>query len=401
MVSRLPKAYLIVAACFLSILFLGLTFRSSKASSIWHSSSLPLHTSPPLLGAEENPAALWLPPKGTKFELEVPGYLKHQPSANRIRTPLFIAFSRNYELLEQALLSYISVGWPREDIIVVDNTGTFDANNRRELSKDNPFFLDHDLLRSTYGVSIMQTPTLFNFPQLMNFYLRMAVAQDWAFYFWSHQDVAVLSNETAQPFKSFYQGVLDVLNDLDIHSLQSEPSSSTMNTEKWAVKWFSYDWLSLNNVEAWRTIGPWDTFIPYYSADCDAYSRILLNGFTREEVRVGHVFDVADAVTDRIAKFFSPDPTEAPNSSRFIRLRDELEALMQSKWHKGDLDRNTWQTKQKGGKGEAWTYSPGGFQTMWWETANHGRSLFETKWGTTECQLERTNIKLGDEFRGG
>jgi hypothetical protein len=303
-------------------------------------------------------------------------------------------------MLEQTVLSYISVGWPREDIIIVDNSGTLDANSHRHLSKENPFFLDYELLRSTYGVSILQTPTLFNFAQLMNFYLRTAIAQDWAFYFWGHQDVAVLGNETAQPYRSFYQGVIDVLEGLDINSLQANPSSSTMSKERWAVKWFHYDWLSLNNVEAWRLIGQWDTFIPYYTSDCDAYSRILLNGFTREEVRVGHIFDLSGTITDITTKFFSSDPSELPNSPRFKQLYNELDGLMNIKWEQGERARNSWQNKQSGGKGEVWTYDPSGFQTMWWETARCGQALFSTKWGTGECQLERTNITLVNAFGG-
>jgi hypothetical protein len=404
MLSRLPRFYFIAAASIVAILFLGFRYRSTRGVSTWHSPSpSPLdqneQANTPLLGPEEIPAALWLPSKGSNFKLEAPSYNRRQPGADRIRTPLFIGFTRNYDMLEQTVLSYISVGWPREDIIVVDNSGTLDANSRGSLSKDNPFFLDYQLLRHTYGVSILQTPTLFNFAQLMNFYLRTSIAHDWSFYFWSHQDVAVISDETAQPYRSFYQGVIDVLEGLDVHSLNRDPSSSTMRKEKWAVKWFHYDWLSLNNVEAWRIIGHWDTFIPYYTTDCDAYSRILLNGLTREEVRVGDVFDLPNTVPDLQTKFFSSDPLEKPNSPRFTQLYEELDALMNLKWSIGERDRNTWQNKQNGGKGEPWTYDPSGFQHMWWESARHGQALFSSKWGSSECQLERTNITLGDAFR--
>jgi hypothetical protein len=404
MLSRVPKSYAVISASILAILFFVVRYRPSSDTPIWHSSSSWLdwdeRANMPLLGPEEIPAALWLPSKGSKFKPEVPKYNRLQPDANRIRTPLFIAFTRNYDILEQTILSYISVGWPREDIVVVDNSGTLDANNHGHLSRDNPFFLDYQRLRSTYGVSILQTPTLFNFAQLMNFYLRTAIAQDWAFYFWGHQDVAVLSDETAQPYRSFYEGVLDILGELGVQSLHRDPSSSTMRKEKWAVKWFHYDWLSLNNVEAWRVIGHWDTFIPYYTTDCDAYSRILLNGFTREEVRVGHIFDVPDAIPDLTTKLFSSDLSEGPNSPRFTQLYEELDTLMKIKWQMGERDRNTWQSKQNGGKGEPWTYDPSGFQYMWWETAKHGQALFSNKWGSSECQLERTNLTLEDEFHG-
>ncbi|KAF3120160.1 hypothetical protein TWF594_003951 [Orbilia oligospora] len=37
-------------------------------------------------------------------------------------TPLFIPFTKNHKMLEQTVLSYIAVGWPRSDIVVIDNT---------------------------------------------------------------------------------------------------------------------------------------------------------------------------------------------------------------------------------------------------------------------------------------
>jgi len=37
-------------------------------------------------------------------------------------TPLFIGFTRNWPILQQAVVSYITAGWPPEDIYVVDNT---------------------------------------------------------------------------------------------------------------------------------------------------------------------------------------------------------------------------------------------------------------------------------------
>lgn len=37
-------------------------------------------------------------------------------------TPLFIGFTRNWRILQQAVVSYIAAGWPPEDIFVVDNT---------------------------------------------------------------------------------------------------------------------------------------------------------------------------------------------------------------------------------------------------------------------------------------
>jgi hypothetical protein len=64
--------------------------------------------------------------------------------------------------------------------------------------------------------------------------------------------------------------------------------------------------LTLVNVQAWREIGQWDTFIPYYATDCDAYSRARLHGYDIDNVTVGHIFDVANTVDDPESKFFPP-----------------------------------------------------------------------------------------------
>ncbi len=296
-------------------------------------------------------------------------------------------------MLVQAVVSYIAAGWPRSDIIIVDNSGTMDANSENLLTRSNPFYLDYHLLRTRYGVSIVQTPTLFSFAQLQNYFLRTAMAHGWAFYFWSHMDVAVLSDESVVPYKSFYAQVLEILGDLGVHG--PDMSTATLSND-WALKYFTYDWLTLINVESWRTIGAWDPFITYYTSDCDAYSRLALHGFTKGDVRAGLIFDLASVLPDPDARFFPVNEDEPANSRRFQSLRADLEEMMAAKklGH-----RNEWQAGHgDGGKGEVWTYDPEGFQQMWWDTANFGRELYEKKWGSKQCRLDEAGFTLKDEF---
>ena len=315
-------------------------------------------------------------------------------------------------MLQQTVLSYIAAGWPREDIIIVDNSGTLDANNEGILSRDNPFFLDYNLFRSRYGVSILQTPTLLSFAQLMNFYLRISIAQQWQFFFWSHMDIAVLSDETSTPYKSFHRRVLDILDEAGLSKRDGSGTEGRKVKNTWAIKFFSYDWLTLVNVEAWRTIGQWDTFIPYYGGDCDAYSRVVMNGFTRDDADAGRIFDLADFIADPESKFFpsTTHPTEDTGSSnsgdnsthmdlqsiRYQNLINELEKLASDKQ---TSDRNTWQNAKKGGRGEQWTYDPEGFQKMWWYTADMGRALYEKKWGQPDCGLEEKGVLQSDWWK--
>lgn len=303
-------------------------------------------------------------------------------------------------MLQQTVLSYIAAGWPREDIIVVDNSGTMDANSLGLLTSKNPFFLDYELFRLRYGVSILQTPTLLSFAQLMNFYLRVSMAHGWRYFFWSHMDVAILSDEDAKPYKSFYTRVLEILTDLRISALNVD----IPNGDKWAIKYFTYDWLTLVNVPAWRKIGIWDPFIPYYATDCDAYSRIVLNGLTKDDVRAGRIFDLPDAIKDLEHKLFPPSSSDVdsaedhtqPGSQRYRALDAELETLEQ---RKPEYHRNSWQGTTDGGKDEPWTYDPRGFQKMWWAMAEKGRDMYRLKWGTQECRLDEHGVRLGDAWK--
>lgn len=359
---------------------------------------------PPLLGSQEDHTKLWFPPPfAAGYSNYTPQVAPHNAVLRRPanyrppRTPLFIAFTRNNDMLIQAVLSYIAAGWPRSDIIVVDNSGTMDANLRNDLTKANPFFLDYNILRSRYGVSILQTPTYLSFAQLQNFFLRTAMAHGWPYFFWSHMDIAVLSDERRKPYRSFYGGVIDLLAELGYHNADTP---TLFLRRDWAVKFFMFDWLTLVNVEAWRTIGAWDTFIPFYATDCDAYFRLAMHGFTADEVRAGNIYDMSLALKNPEARFFPKSKNETLNSFRYQKLQEDLKDISDLKQ---EGDRNEWQAKNggralTGGKGEAWTYNPQAFDLMWWLTAAHGRSVFVKKWGTTWCAPQRENVTLRDEY---
>ena len=353
-----------------------------------------------LLGDSEDPTRLWYPPGHDGSYSRLHPLEQNEPPGigKRPRTPLFIPFTRNNDMLQQTVLSYIAAGWPPEDVIVIDNSGTMDANNLVLLSKSNPFYLDYATLRTRYGVSILQTPTLLSFSQLQNYFLRISVSYGWRYFFWSHMDVAVLSDEEASPYKSFYTRVLDIVHELGLSSLDATAHPSAA-PETWALKYFGYDWLTLINVAAWRKIGAWDTFLPYYGSDCDAYSRVAMHGFSKDDVHAGHLFDLPGVIKDPETKFF-PDASERTelNGQRYKALLAELRELQAQK---PQNERNKWQGVGKGGKGETWTYDPEGFQRMWWEMAEFGRKLYEEKWGSEECRLEEHGVKLSDAFHRG
>lgn len=70
------------------------------------------------------------------------------------KTPLLIEFERGWAKLLQCVVSYITAGWPPEDIYVVENTGVMHANKQGLLSLQNPYFLNHTQLRQL-GVKVL------------------------------------------------------------------------------------------------------------------------------------------------------------------------------------------------------------------------------------------------------
>ena len=299
---------------------------------------------------------------------------------------MLIGFTQNNGLLIQAVLSYIAVGWPPEDIVLIDNSGTMDANSRGDLTTKNPFFLNYPRLQD-FDVSILQTPTLLTFAQLQNFYLRTAIAQDWSIFFWSHMDVVVLGDEHESPFKSFYRRVLDILDE-------------NRHRDDWAVKFFAYDALTMVRVDAWRKIGQWDPFIPYYHADCDAYSRMALHGYPRDaaDAYAGTVFDVAGVIDNFETRLFPAAGETSPNSTRYHKLRQELQEIEKAK-KEDPGGRNTWKKGSDGIVSEPWTYDPKGLRLGWFKLSEIGKAIYFNKWASSDCELDQQGRSLSDMWK--
>ena len=237
--------------------------------------------------------------------------------------PLLIGFSRSWPILLQAVVSYITAGWPADQIYIVENTGVQQANSRGQLSLQNPFFLNHTALK-TLGVNIIQTPTLLSFAQLQNFYLSLSYTHSWSYYFWSHMDVLVLSYEDGK------ENLTPKYNDPDYQPLYALAlralHDARRNDPRWATRFFSYDHLTAVNPLAYEDVGGWDTLIPYYITDCDMHSRLAMRNWTMLDAHAGIITDVNTSLEDlgalyRIdgidAQFLDPNPPrpESTNSN--------------------------------------------------------------------------------------
>lgn len=313
------------------------------------------------------------------------------------KTPLFIGFTRNWRLLQQVVVSYITAGWPPEDVYVVENTGTMYSNRDHLLTLQNPFYIDYLRLTKILGVNVITTPTLLTFAQLQNFYIYTALNKEWDHYFWAHMDTVVLSDEdsNSSPPQSLYKRAVAILRET------LNPSYGPL-----ATRWFAYDRLALVRTQAFVDVGGWDTLIPFYMTDCDMHERLWMRNFTIEEASAGLVYDVGSSFED-LQQLYIRNSTSTPGAPDEVPRRDSptyrdlistLEEMQRNK-NEGKDGRNTWQSRQQGGQGEPFYRDGEGFERGVQMTMELGRKVFEEKWGRGRCDIRDAGLVEGDAWR--
>ncbi|KAI1088223.1 hypothetical protein F5B19DRAFT_472222 [Rostrohypoxylon terebratum] len=294
------------------------------------------------------------PPPIPEYNVPRPGL--HREYGLSYSPPLFIGFTRQWPMLLQCVISYLTAGWPPESIFVVENTGVQNSNAQGKLSLQNPFFLDYAVLRKL-RVNVIQTPVLLTFSQMQNFFLSTAHARAWPYYFYSHQDVLVFSFEDGpdtivrpsdrdwffyneedeedimrpaaagqEGYRTIYENCLRELN----RTVESE--------KRWAFRWFQYDHLTLVNRAALDAVGGWDSLMPYYGSDCDMNARLEMDGWTMRHRRVGIINDVSTVLEDLAVLYRDPNVTPKfidPNPVPKVDERPQMKHEKPSKEEKG------------------------------------------------------------------
>ena len=300
-----------------------------------------------------------------------------------------------------------------------------DSNKHGRLSLQNPFYLDHHRLTNIFGVNIIVTPALLSFAQLQNFYLFQAINNRYPTYFWSHMDVLPQSAEHREPYKSFYRRCVDIVQ----QSLAKGYARDEEGREgRWAIRYLSYDWLTLVNTATNVELGGWDTMISYYGTDCDMYDRMRMHGLETATADAGKVYDMGTSLENlEVLYRLKPNETEEAspsaqadtpektskgdvrvdrrgieydkrNSTHWKTLQDDLKAMQQEKVH-GALSRNSWQVQQRGGEGEPFYRDIDGFEEALEITIKAGEAVYQAKWGTKRCDLRNAGLKAGDEWK--
>ncbi|KAK3367210.1 hypothetical protein B0T24DRAFT_635247 [Lasiosphaeria ovina] len=285
-------------------------------------------------------------------EYNVPRVDMHKEYGFDKPPPLFIGFTRNWPMLLQAVVSYITAGWPPEGIYVVENTGVHSKNREGKLSLQNPFYLNYTTLARLGVVNVVPTPTLLTFSQLQNAFLSLAYSYGTPYYFYSHQDVVVFSFENGtdreqrpgdrewhfydaadeeatmgapaareRGYRTIYENCLRELADVERRG------------ERWGFRWHQYDHLTLVNRHAVEAVGGWDALIPYYMSDCDMNGKLAMDGWSMRHRRVGIVNDVSSVLDDLEALYRSPhvdpaftDPNPLPPDREAKIIADKAAA---------------------------------------------------------------------------
>ena len=281
---------------------------------------------------------------------------------------------------------------------MVENTGTFDANKHGRLTSQNPFYMDYHRLTKILGVNIITMPSLQSFAQLQNFYLSEAINNNLDYYFWGHMDVVAQSHEDREPYKSLYMRAVETVR---------EASKPDYKDNPWAIQFFSYDWLAAVNTKAFVEVGGWDSFVSYYGTDCDMHSRISMAGFTMPVADAGKVFDVTRSLDNlevlyrRKPKSNATDIGDTEEDERggegWKKLQETLQQITDEKI--ADPYRNSWQIRQKGGKGEPFYYDPDGFEKALQMQIHVGTEINDEKWGHRGCDIQKAGLKAGDQWR--
>jgi hypothetical protein len=277
------------------------------------------------------------------------------------------------------------------------------------LTLQNPFYLNVPRLTDVFKVNVISTPTLLTFAQLQNFYLYTAFEKGWDYYFWGHMDVIALTDENydGTPFKSFYLRAVEVLREAMSPTYLREPDGTQPS---WAIHFFAYDWLALNNVTSFMKVGGWDTFIGYYKTDCDMHSRFEMRNMKMPSVNIGRIADVGSSIDLNLffRRKINPDnppktvaefnklPEDDRGGEGFKQLNDVIGKTVDLKV---SGDRNSWQVRQTGGQGEPFYREPQGFDFALQHSIRCGDEAYGEKWGHRDCQLTGAGLNWTDAWQ--
>ena len=209
-----------------------------------------------------------------------------------------------------------------------------------------------------------------------------------------------LEGNKEKPFKSLYMRAVERLKE-------------AMKPEypEWGIQFFAYDWLALNNVKSFLKVGAWDTFVSFYTTDCDMHGRFRMAGIGMPTADAGRINDVAGSIDLNLLFRRKIDPANPPKTAAeldklpedqrgkegFDKLIEEVKVQQYLK-NNGEEERNSWQYKQTGGQNEPFYRDPQGFEWALQRMIAAGVETYHEKWGYDSCDLGGAGLKLTDAW---
>ncbi|KAB8304806.1 hypothetical protein EYC80_004148 [Monilinia laxa] len=306
----------------------------------------------------------------------------NQPPISHVpeKTPLLIGFTRNWRLLQQVVVSYITAGWPPSDIYVVENTGVMHSNKNGQLSLQNPFFLNHTRL-NMLGVNILITPTLFTFAQALEFF--------------SYDRLALVNTDAYQKVGGWDTLIPFYGTDCDMHE-RLAMEGYAMNEWSAGAIWDVASTLDDLEVLYRKKGAPDPSFVdPNVVEEELAQDNITLDFKSPNPQRQTRDLGLGNLFSNKAHGQWEDEPI-AQGSWRKL-----VDVLNHMSWSKGanKNGRNTWQARQVGGQDDPYYRDSEGFEKGIQMTIEHGRRVFAQKWGHRDCDLRAQGLVALDAWR--
>ncbi|CAF1402541.1 unnamed protein product [Adineta ricciae] len=213
--------------------------------------------------------------------------------------PHFLAFTYDWDMLNQCLDSFYEskVGW--QNVVLVDNSPGKLAVKRR------------DWLARKYGhmiIAILPTSSLLSFSHLQNLFLDIAQQSKCDFYSWSHMDIMLLplSEDWAIAKENINKTVGAKSSDAHPHTVYTKMLNSIRQANRtennWSVIFYHYDLVIAVRTSAYISNGPFDIYIPQYTADCDYYRRLKLSGYVSINQHIVHIFHMPKVLKNELVE---------------------------------------------------------------------------------------------------
>lgn len=277
--------------------------------------------------------------------------------------PHFVAFTFNWDMLNQSLRSLHESAVDWRNVILIDNSPGKLAISRR------------DWLEEEYGrmiITILPAPSFLSFSHLQNLFLTIADESDCQYYSWSHMDVILLP--LYETWKTSKKNMGGSGNDRNSAPMASTVYSLFLNSiiqvnttvNDWGLIFYSFDWLAAVRTTAYKSTGLFDIAIPQYKADCDYYKRLELQGYKAVNQRIAHIFHMPKALESKF--------TQEMKTCKWERAKEILDytATNYSKKH----ERTAWRLvdMRTADREASSILTPAGW------------AYYKKKWGTDDCR---------------